>query len=242
MMCEWTEDSDRWLTMSLIAHCQDSGLRYWSTEKPPRRVFYVGVDFGKKRDHSVVAVVERVKNHYFLRHCHQFRLDTPYGVVIGYVKRLQDNWGRVVSVCCDQTGVGEYIVEDMRRAGVRNVSGVVFTEQNKEAMATALKELMRSVECPVCGWSGYIESLNSDWNTTCPKGCMSELGNHQITVSRFHIPYDPEPFTELNTLTYNLTKIGKIQYTHQQGTHDDRFWAICLHLVDKNNSNKPIWY
>lgn len=71
---------------------------------------------------------------------------------------------------------------------------------------------------------------------------MSELGNHQITVSRFHIPYDPELFAELNTLTYNLTKIGKIQYTHQQGTHDDRFWAICLHLVDKNNSNKPIWH
>jgi len=51
--------------MNLIAHCQDSGLRYWGADRPHRGVFYVGVDFGKKRDHSVVAVVERVKNHYF---------------------------------------------------------------------------------------------------------------------------------------------------------------------------------
>jgi len=228
MLCEWTEDSDRWLPMSLIAHCQDSGLRYWSAEKPHRGVFYVGVDFGKKRDHSVVAVVDRVKNHYFLRHCHKFRLDTPYGVVIGYVKRLQDNWGRVVSVCCDQTGVGEYIVEDMRRAGIRNVAGVVFTEQNKEAMATALKEIMRSIECPVCGWSGYIESLEGEWRTTCPEGCTSELGNPQKTMSRLHIPYDPDLFAELNVELFELSKSGKILFNHPEGTHDDRFWSLAL--------------
>jgi hypothetical protein len=44
----------------------------------------------------VEAVVEQVKSHYYLRHCHQFGLDMPYGVVIGYVKRLQDNWSRMV--------------------------------------------------------------------------------------------------------------------------------------------------
>ncbi|MCB2141230.1 hypothetical protein KQH27_00820 [bacterium] len=241
MLCEWTEDTDRWLPMSLIAHCQDSSLSYWAADKPHKGVFLVGVDFGKKMDHSVVAVVERQRNHYYLRHCHQFPLDTPYGVVIGYVKKLQDHWNRVAAVNCDQTGVGEYIVEDMKRAGIRNVTGVVFTESNKEQMATALKELMRSVECPVCGWNGYIENLSGEWNTICPQGCTSELGNQQKTISRLHIPYDPELYTELNTPTYNLSKTGKIQYSHPQGTHDDRYWAIALVLYKiKMIRKKPI--
>ena len=228
MLCEWTEDSDRWLPMNLIAHCQDSGLRYWSAEKPHRGVFYVGVDFGKKRDHSVVAVVERVKNHYFLRHCHKFRLDTPYGVVIGYVKRLQDNWGRVVSVCCDQTGVGEYIVEDMRRAGVRNVEGVTFTETSKEAMATALREKMRTVECLECEWEGYVEALDGGWRTTCPQGCRSKEGNPVTVTPLLHLPYDPDLYTELNAPTYELTKTGRIHFSSTGGGHDDRFWSLAL--------------
>ena len=131
-------------------------------------------------------------------------------------------------------------MEDMKRAGIRNVTGVVFTESNKEQMATALKELMRSVECPVCGWTGYIENLSGKWNTTCPQGCTSELGNPQKTISRLHIPYDPELYTELNTPTYNLSKTGKIQYSHPQGTHDDRFWAFCLVFNNYKENRTPI--
>ena len=132
--------------------------------------FYAGVDFGKKQDHSVISVVEGKLDHLHLRHCHQFKLDTPYGVVIGYIKRLQDNWNRLASVTCDQTGVGDYIVEDMKRAGVRNVEGVTFTETSKETMATALKETMRTAECIRCGWRGYVETVEGEWTTTCPQG------------------------------------------------------------------------
>jgi len=124
----------------------------------------------------------------------------------------------------------------MRRAGIRNVSGVVFTEQNKEAMATALKATMRSIECPQCGWSGYIESLDGEWRTTCPEGCRSEQGNPQKTVSRLHIPYDPE----LNTPTYVLIKTGRIQYSHPRRTHDDRFWSIGMCFNNKIESSFPI--
>ena len=233
MLCKWSEDSDRWLPMSLILHCQDSSLSYWSAEKPRKGVFYCGVDFGKKQDHSVVAVVERKKGHYFLRHCHRFRLDTPYGVVIGYVKRLMDNWSRVVSVCCDQTGVGEYIVEDMRRAGIRNVNGVVFTEGNKEQMATALRERMRMVECTECGWSGYIVELDGSWRKKCP---VDGSGLSPV----FHIPYDQDLFNELNTPVFSLAKSGRVQFSHGSGIHDDMFWALGLSLKDVFCNKHPL--
>ena len=198
MLCEWTEDSDRWLPTSLIALCQDSESQYYKPEKRQRGRFHAGVDFGKKRDHSVVAVVEKKGDHIHLRLCHQFPLDTPYGTVIGYLRRLQDNWERLTSVNADQTGVGDYIVEDMKRSGVRNVTGVTFTETNKEAMATVLKETMRTAECPSCGWTGSPETLEGDWSTTCPKGCTSGMGNPQTLRPLLHIPYDPDLFSELN--------------------------------------------
>jgi len=44
----------------------------------------------------------------------------------------------------DITGVGNPVVEEMRSSGIRNVTGVSFTLQSKEEMATILREKMRA--------------------------------------------------------------------------------------------------
>jgi phage FluMu gp28-like protein len=158
MLCEWTEDANTWLPTSLIALAQDSLLEYVDADKRPVGNFYVGVDFGKKVDNSVVAVIEAYRDHKYLRHYHEFPLNTPYGAVIGYVRKLSDNWRRIQAIYCDKTGVGDYIVEDMMRGGLTNVTGINFTDQSKEAMATCLKENMRTVDCTKCGWRGYVDA------------------------------------------------------------------------------------
>jgi phage FluMu gp28-like protein len=61
----------------------------------------------------------------------------------------------------DKTGLGEYIVEDARNAGVPNVEGVVFTEQRKEELATVLKEQMTGRKL----WIPYDEQLINELNT-----------------------------------------------------------------------------
>lgn len=88
-------------------------------EGEAEREFHIVVDFGKHRDTSMVAVVERRDSHLYLRHMHAFPLETSYGAVIGYVKRLQDNWRTVRFVYANKTGVGDYIVEDMQRGRIR---------------------------------------------------------------------------------------------------------------------------
>jgi hypothetical protein len=188
----------------------------------------VGVDFGKHRYHSVVAVVERVSGHLYLRLCYQFPLETSYGAVIGYLKRLQDHWRTVHALYADKTGVGDYIVEDMERGGLRNVTGVNFTDASKEAMATCLKEQMRSAVCPSCGWRGYVDGQKEAWVTTCPEGCVNKEGNTVGLRPLLHIPFDPELFNELNLERYELSKSGKLLFNHPQGTNDDRFWALAL--------------
>ncbi len=221
MLCEWADDINAWLPTALIALAQDSSLEYSKTTDQIVGEFYLGVDFGKHRDPSVVAVVEKLSGHLYLRHLHAFPLETSYGAVIGYVKRLQDNWRTIHAIHADNTGVGDYIVEDMRRGGLRGVEGINFTEQNKEAMATALKEAMRKVICTDCHWTGHVDTEEGEWRITCPT-CGATLR------PLLHIPYDPPLLHELNAERYELAKTGRLLFNHAEGTHDDRFWALAL--------------
>jgi len=228
MLCEWTEDTNTWLSTSLITLAQDNSIDYVDLDTGLRGDFYVGADFGKKRDYSVVAVIETRSGHKYLRHLHRFPLETPYGAVIGYMKRIQDHWNTVRAIYADKTGVGDYIVEDMQRGGLHNVTGVNFTDTSKEAMATALRENMRRADCPICGWSGYIEDVEGEWRTTCPQGCSRDDERPVGLRPLLHIPYDPDLFAELNIERFELGKSGKILFNHPEGTHDDRFWATAL--------------
>jgi phage FluMu gp28-like protein len=44
----------------------------------------------------------------------------------------------------------------------------------------------------------------------------------------FKMPYDREIINELNLERFELTKAGKIRFSHPEGTHDDRFWSVAL--------------
>jgi hypothetical protein len=171
-------------------------------------------------------------------------LETSYGAVIGYMNLIQDNWRTVWAVYADKTGVGDYIVEDMERGGLRNVTGVNFTDASKEAMATALKEQIRSSVCPSCGWEGYVDTLEGKWRTTCPQGCQSEEGNPLKLRPLLHLPYDPDLIRELNAERFELGKIDKLLFNHPEGTHDDRFWAVALAIYASEQAeplpSKPI--
>ena len=239
MLCEWTDDLNVWLPTSLITLAQDSALEYIESTDHPRGQFYIGADFGKHVDPSVVAVVERLKGHLYLRHCHQFPLETSYGAVIGYMKMIQDNWRNVWAIYADETGVGGYIIEDMERGGLRHVTGVNFTEPNKESMATCLKEKMRSSVCLKCGWEGYVDTLEGEWRTTCPQGCRSEEGNPQPLRPILHIPFDADLFYELNVERFELAKMGKLSFNKPEGTHDDRFWATALAVYAAEQAPSP---
>jgi len=238
MLCEWAEDLNIWLPTSLITLSQNSDLEYVPSTYRNRGEFYVGVDFGKHADFSVVAVVDK-RDDLLLIHCHQFPLETSYGAVIGYIRRIQDNWLTVRAVYADKTGVGEYIVEDMQKGGLRNVTGINFTVDSKEAMATSLKEQMRQASCPVCGWEGHVETREGEWRTTCPRGCESDEGNPVSLRPRLHIPFDADLFHELNVERYELGKTGKILFNHPEGTHDDRFWALALAVYAAEQAPPP---
>lgn len=147
---EFVEDVDAWLTQSLIVSCIDSQLEPLDFhDSISQSDLCAGVDFGKHQDYSVIVIIQRVEKSLRLIHLHRFPLKTEYASVIGYVKSLQDRWKTIRTVYADITGVGEYIVEDMTKSGITNVTGITFTVANKEEMATILREKMRALEVKI---------------------------------------------------------------------------------------------
>jgi len=144
MLAEWAEDENVWLPQSLIVSCIDAELTPYSFHDTPTGTFYLGVDFGKHQDYSVVVVCEKRGDTLYIVHVHRFPLETEYASVIGYIKSLRDRWQSIRAVYADVTGVGDYIVEDMKRAGITNTTGITFTVKSKEEMAQILREKMRN--------------------------------------------------------------------------------------------------
>jgi len=195
---QFVEDVDAWLTQSLIVGCIDSNLEPFDFQDVPKGTFYVGVDFGKEQDYSVILVIEKTgENSLRVVHVHRFPLKTEYASVIGYVKSLQDRWQTVYAVYADVTGVGGYIVEDMVRSGIQGVTGVTFTVQSKEEMATILREKMRGGEVRI----PYVPSRSVE---------------------------DVDLTAELNVEKYELMKTGHLRFSHTEGSHDDVFWSTAL--------------
>ena len=98
---------------------------------------------------------------------------------------------------------------------------------------------MRQAVCPRCGWGGHVDTVEGEWRTICPRGCMSEEGNPASLRPRLHIPFDADLFHELNVERYELGKTGKILFNHPDGTHDDRFWAVALAVLAAEQAPPP---
>ncbi|MBN1245517.1 hypothetical protein JXA31_07985 [Candidatus Bathyarchaeota archaeon] len=204
MEAEWAENENVWLPQALITQCIDHTLEYAAFEETQGGDFYAGLDLGKHQDHSVLAIIKTENNTLKLTHMHRFPLNTPYASVIGYVKTLNDRWQKIHKILTDNSGVGDYITEDMTNTGLTNTEGTNFTQQTKQQMAQWLKQTM--------------------------------------TEKRLHIPYDSNLIAELNTERYTLTKDGKTQFSHPQGTHDDQFWALALATYATRTQQHPkLW-
>jgi phage FluMu gp28-like protein len=103
--------------------------------------YYVGVDFGKLQDYSVIVVLKREADVLKLVYMYQFPLETPYTQVIGHLVRANQKF-QFCKILVDQTGVGEPVLEEIRNQGISCVEGLKFTVQTKEELLSSLKIAM----------------------------------------------------------------------------------------------------
>jgi phage FluMu gp28-like protein len=117
-------------------------------------MLYVGVDLGQRKDHSAIAVVERVDrrsayqsaefDRVEVRHLERVPLGTPYPAVVTRVTevlRRAQMWGQCV-VVVDATGVGAPVVDLLRGAGLGcEVVAVTITGGDRETQSGSMKSV-----------------------------------------------------------------------------------------------------
>jgi len=150
----WVETTQTFFPMDLIATCVDSELdnpastgqylediEQVNSEQLHDR-YFAGLDLGKQVDHSVLVIVQLTdENQVRLIHKRQFPLGTPYPEVIAYVAKAHQTFD-FESTYVDKTGIGDAVVDEMENIDIPNVTGVFFTEAEKENMLNYLKLLM----------------------------------------------------------------------------------------------------
>jgi hypothetical protein len=110
-------------------------------------MFYLGLDLGKKQDHSAIAVVEEPEAYWtprgmvggeglLVRHVERAPLGTKYPAVVAWVRDLVADpalAGRC-ALAVDATGVGGPVVDMLRMGGMRcNMTEVTITGGERES-------------------------------------------------------------------------------------------------------------
>ena len=215
MECAFVDDETAFLPSSLIIKCQNDELEFADFEDCIEGNFFIGWDLGRERDHNAVAVIDQRDDVSVLVHCKRFPLKTPYVTVMGYIKSLCDRWKTVHGVYYDHTGT-KGIDEQIERTGYPGLKGIDFTRPVKHGMATLLKQKMMAVR-------------------------KSDEGlNPNEARRRFELPYNRDVQEELNCETWEQ-KPGTEVYTfsHPEGSHDDRFWAVALAVYATEKEPRP---
>ena len=204
MECAFVDDESAFLPSSLIIKCQNEQLQFAAFEDTVSGDFFIGWDLGRERDHNAVAVVQKCDDYMQLIHCKQFPLGTPYVTVMAYIKSLCDRWKHVRAVYYDHTGT-KGMDEEINKAGFPGITGIDFTKPTKHGMAMTLKQLM-------------MTSRESD-KTLLPADARR----------KFELPFDQDVQAELNIEQWEQSPGSEVYtFSHPEGSHDDRFWAICM--------------
>jgi hypothetical protein len=96
-------------------------------------MFYLGLDLGKKHDHTAIVIVERLGEKLLVRHLERVALGTPYTAVVARILEIVQQIGQC-AVVVDGTGVGEPVVDARRRAGLGcEITAVTITGGERQS-------------------------------------------------------------------------------------------------------------
>ena len=147
--CIPADDDSKFLEYGLITACEYSGGTDWrrGIEGPFQGRLFAGVDIGRKKDLTVLWVVEQLGDVFYTRH-----VETMEKMRKSAQEAILWPWFEICDrICIDSTGLGIGWTDDAQdKFGEARVEGVNFSGQVKEALAYPLKGAMedRKVRIP----------------------------------------------------------------------------------------------
>lgn len=172
-MCRPADDDVAFLEYDLIASVEYSQGAAW--EIVERGELYLGIDIGRKRDLTVLWVLERLGDVLYTRAVIRLKnMSKPDqdAIIWPWIQRCR-------RTCIDGTGLGIGWVDDaQRRFGESRVEGVTFTTRTKEALAYPVRNKMqdRTLRIP------YDPLIRSDLRSVTK--VTTAAGNIRFTAER----------------------------------------------------------
>jgi phage FluMu gp28-like protein len=214
---EFVEDENSFFKQDLIRECvEDYDLIDEDQLKTEGRIpgsYFLGADFGKRVDYSVVALLKEEENErYRLEFLRQFPLGTPYAEVVAFVQRLNQKFD-VGKGFVDQGAVGESLVEEIKEFAPQ-VEGLPFTARIKQDLMILLQTRMEQKRL----------ALPLD------RVLLSQINEQQYRFGKVKPTERPE-------------EKGIMTFYHPPGTHDDQLWALALAVyAAKEKEPEPYLY
>lgn len=172
-MCNPADDDAAFLEYDLIASVEYPSTAEWTQQENGR--LYAGIDIGRKRDLTVLWVVERLGDVLYTRH-----IETLRNMSKPEQERVLWPWiDKVDRVCIDASGLGIGWVDDAQRVfGASRVEGVTFTSAVKEALAYPVRGTMedRRLRIP------YDPDIRADLRSVTKQTTVA--GNVRFTAER----------------------------------------------------------
>lgn len=136
--CQFLDEATAFLTYDMIDACEDdkASLEWNPALLNERPELYLGVDIGRKRDLTVLWLLERVGDVFWTRKV-MILEKAPFRV---QREALFDLLPYVARACIDSTGLGAQLAEECQEAfGTYRVEAVTFTNTVKESLAIGLR-------------------------------------------------------------------------------------------------------
>lgn len=129
-LCNPADDDRAFLEYDLIASCEYPSTGNWQLRENGR--LFAGIDIGRKKDLTVLWVVEQLGNRLHTRHVERMqnmRKSDQEKIIWPWIEQCD-------RTCIDATGLGIGWADDAQdKFGEFKVEAVTFTQRSKEAMA-----------------------------------------------------------------------------------------------------------
>jgi len=132
-LCEFMEEDEVLLPYELIQSCESEGIERNLSELEGD--VYIGVDVGRRKDLTVISVLEELGDVLYLRRIEVLK-NKPFNEQLSVLDHYT-SYARRVAI--DETGIGMQMAEELKRKHGSKVIPVYFTARTKEELAERLK-------------------------------------------------------------------------------------------------------
>lgn len=156
--CEFVDEAHALLPYDLLLSRVDETLPYHlASNSLMEGQLYAGYDVGRKRDMSVLIVVERTKEGYSWRGAVELR-QTPFAEQFGLLNSILPHLRRLA---IDQSGLGMQLCEELTCKHGSRVEPITMTAPVKESLASRIQAAFQRGDILIPNHRPLIEDLHS---------------------------------------------------------------------------------